>query len=342
MASSAPAVLILTQDFDPTVDPVIGSLKEREAQVVRVDLSYFPQRLTFTGSDFDGERRRLRHLDREAGIDRELDLDQVASVWYRRPTPFDFGERMGEAERQFAHMEALQGVGGMLRATGCLWVNRPDADAVAELKPYHLGLAKQLGMRVPRTLLTNDPAEVQALLERADRPIAYKALTGGVIHYPGAFPNGLLTTVVGDELRSHLDRVRHTMCVFQEYVDKAYEVRLTVVGNTYFPVTIQSQDVETTKVDWRGENQLPYGDYHPLPDEIVKATQALLGELGIVYAAVDFIVTPAGEHVFLEVNPGGQFMWMQHDLDLPFSDHVADLLVKGGPFRRGDVTQVGY
>jgi hypothetical protein len=336
MASPAPTVLILTQDFDPTVDPVIHSLKAREARVVRVDLSYFPRTLTLTTSDFDGERRLLRHRDRE------VDLDRLCGVWYRRPTAFEFGERMGEAERQFALSEALHGIGGILRATDCLWVNRPDIDAVAELKPYHLGLAKQLGMRVPRTLLTNDPEEVAALLERAERPIVYKALTGGVIHYPGAFPNGLLTTVVGDEILDHLDRVRHTMCVFQEYVDKAYQVRLTVIGNTYFPVTIRSQDVDTTKVDWRGENHLSYGDYRPLPDEMVKATQALLAELGVVYAAVDFIVTPSGEYVFLEVNPGGQFMWMQHDLNLPFSDHVADLLTKGGRFRRGDVTQVGY
>lgn len=336
MASSAPTVLILTQDFDPTTDPVIHALKARDANVVRVDLSYFPRTLTFTTSDFDGKRRVLRHRDRE------VDLDRLSGVWYRRPTPFDFGPEMGEAERQFAHCEAAHGIGGILRATDCLWVNRPDADAVAELKPYHIELAKQLGMQVPRTLLTNDPNEVAALLERADRPIVYKALTGGVIHYPGAFPNGLLTTVVGDEILDHLDRVRHTLCVFQEYVDKAYEVRLTVIGDTYFPVTIQSQDVEATRVDWRGDSHMPYGDYRPLPEQVVKATQELLVELGLVYAAIDFIVTPSGEYVFLEVNPGGQFMWMQHDLGLPFSDHVADLLVRGGPFRRGDVTQVGY
>jgi hypothetical protein len=332
----APTVLILTQDFDPTVDPVINALRERAARVVRVDLSYFPGTLTFTACDFDGDRTVLRHRDRE------VDLNYLSGVWYRRPTAFDFGPDMGEAEKQFAHGEALQGVGGILRATDCLWVNRPDVDAVAELKPYHLGLAKQLGMRVPRTLLTNDPDEVKALLSRADRPVVYKALTGGVIHYPGAFPNGLLTTLVGAEILDNLDRVRHTMCVFQEYIEKAYEVRLTVIGNTYFPVTIRSQDVETTKVDWRGENHLPYGDFQPLPDDIVKATQALLAELNLVYAAIDFIVTPTGEYVFLEVNPGGQFMWMQHDLTLPFSDHVADLLMKGGPFRRGEVTQVGY
>ncbi|GIG91313.1 MvdC/MvdD family ATP grasp protein [Plantactinospora endophytica] len=336
MSPPAPVVLILTQDFDPTVDPVVQALGAKGADVVRVDVSYFPRKMTFTASDFDGDRRRLRHRDRD------IDLDRLSGVWYRRPTAFDFGAEMGQAEKQFARNEALHGVGGLLRATDCLWVNRPDIDATAELKPYQLTLAKKLGLRVPRTLITNDPQEVAELLARAERPIVYKAFSGGVVHYPGAFPSGLLTTVVGDELREHLGRVQHTMCMFQEYVEKAYEVRLTVIGNTYFPVCITSQDLDTTRVDWRGENMLPYGDYRPLPDEVIKKVQALLAELDLVYAAVDFIVTPDGEYVFLEVNPAGQFMWMYHDLGIPFSDSLADLLMTGGPFRRGDVTQVSY
>ncbi|MEU5878621.1 MvdC/MvdD family ATP grasp protein [Spirillospora sp. NPDC047279] len=340
MTNAGPQVLILTQEFDPTSDPVITTLAERGARVARVDLSYFPRRLTVTTSDFGGAPRR-RLYDRHRDV--EIDLDDLSAVWYRRPTAFDFGPDMGEAEKQFARREAMQGVGGILRSTNCLWVNRPDVDGVSELKPYQLELAKRLGLRVPRTLLTNDPQEVADLVAAEDRPVVYKALAGGVIHYPGAFPGGLLTTVVGDEIHENLERVGHTMCMFQEYIDKAYEVRLTVIGNTYFPVTIESQEMDSTRVDWRGEDaEMPYGPYRPLPDDIVKKSQALLAELGAVYGALDFIVTPSGEYVFLEVNPMGQFMWMQHDLGLPLGDHLVDLLMKGGPFTRGEVTQVGY
>ena len=340
MTSSDSRVLILTQDFDPTVDPVIQTMTQRGAEVTRLDLSYFPRRLTVTTSDFDGERRFLRHGDRE------LALDQLSSVWYRRPTGFDFGPDMPEPEKLFARKEAMQAIGGILRATDCQWINRPDIDATGELKPYQLALAKRLGLRVPRTLLTNDPREVEALVRGAAGPIVYKSQIGGVIHYPGAFPGGLLTAVVGDEIYDNLDRVGHTMNMFQEYIEKAYEVRLTVIGNRYFPVTIDSQGQSDTKVDWRGVSgetgTMPYGPYHPLPDEVLKKTQALLTELGAVYAAVDFIVTPDGEHVFLEVNPAGQFMWLQHDLGLPLGDEMAELLMRGGPFVRGAAVQVGY
>lgn len=331
-----PTVLIVTQEFDPTADPVVRRLAEAGADVVRVDLSYFPRRLSFTASDFGGERLLLRHGDRE------VDLDALSGVWYRRPTEFVFDERMGDAEREFARNEARHAIGGILRSTRCLWVNRPDLDGVADLKPHHLRIAKRLGLRTPRTLLTNDPAEVARLRKEADGPLVYKALSGGLITYPGGFPTGLLTTVVGDEIDEHLDRVGHTMCTFQEYIDKAYEVRLTVIGNTFFPVAIQSQDREETRIDWRGDQHLSYGEYRPLPEPVVRRVQEFMDELGLVYAALDFVVTPDGEHVFLEVNPAGQFMWMRHDLDLPLDDCLAELLMKGGPFVRGEVTQIGY
>jgi len=132
------------------------------------------------------------------------------------------------------------------------------------------------------------------------------------------------------------------MCMFQEYVEKAYEIRLTVIGDTYFPVTIKSQESETTSVDWRAQNEMSYGEYHPLPDELITKVQALLRTLGLVYAAIDFIVTPAGEYVFLEANPNGQFIWMQTALGLPLAETMATLLAGGGPVLRGTVEQVGY
>ncbi|MGI5414802.1 MvdC/MvdD family ATP grasp protein [Actinomadura luteofluorescens] len=335
-------VLVLTQDFDPTVDPVVRSLTAKGARVVRVDTSYFPRSLSFTTSDFDGaDRAVMRHHDGD--VDREVDLTALAGVWYRRPTAFDFGEEMGEAEREFARHEALHGIGGILRSTDCLWMNRPDLDAVADLKPYQLKLAKQAGLRVPRTLLTNDPDEVARLVKQeGEGSLVYKSLSGGVVHYPGAFPSGLYTAVLGEEIHDHLPRVRHTLCQFQEYIEKAYEVRLTIIGDAYFPVVIDSQGGERTRIDWRADTELRYGDYRPLPEDVVRRTQTLMDRLGLVYAAVDFIVTPDGEHVFLESNPNGQFMWMQNDLGLPLGDRIADLLMRGGPFRRGEVEQVGY
>ena len=70
--------------------------------------------------------------------------------------------------------------------------------------------------------------------------------------------------------------------------------------------------------------------------------QQMFAALDIIYGAVDFIVTPDGDYIFLEVNPAGQFMWMQHDLGLDMSGCFADLLTAGKPFRRGEVTQIGY
>ena len=248
-------------------------------------------------------------------------------MWYRRPTGFDFGPDMPEPERLFARTEAMQGIGGILRATDCLWVNRPDIDAIGELKPYQLELASGSGSACRGRCSPTIPQEV-AGAARAGRygPIVYKSFIGGVIHYPGAFPGGLLTTVVGDEIHEHLDRVGHTMCMFQEYVEKAYEVRLTVIGNTYFPVIINSQEMDSTKVDWRGEageaSVLPYGDYQPAARRGRQADPGAVdrAERGVRRGRLHRHARRVSTCSWRSTRPG-QFMWMQYDLGLPMLAH---------------------
>jgi glutathione synthase/RimK-type ligase-like ATP-grasp enzyme len=53
-----------------------------------------------------------------------------------------------------------------------------------------------------------------------------------------------------------------------------------------------------------------------------------MSELGLVFGAVDFICTPAGEYVFLEVNPGGEWGMLERDLRLPISEAIAAALVE--------------
>ena len=52
-----------------------------------------------------------------------------------------------------------------------------------------------------------------------------------------------------------------------------------------------------------------------------------MSELGLVFGAIDMICTPAGEHVFLEVNPGGEWGMLERDLGLPIADAIARALL---------------
>jgi glutathione synthase/RimK-type ligase-like ATP-grasp enzyme len=63
-----------------------------------------------------------------------------------------------------------------------------------------------------------------------------------------------------------------------------------------------------------------------LPDEVESKVHELMNTFGLIYGALDFIVTPEGRFVFLEINPAGQYMWVESRTGLPITNALADLL----------------
>ncbi len=117
---------------------------------------------------------------------------------------------------------------------------------------------------------------------------------------------------------------------------KAYELRVTVIGQSVMAVRINSQAHEHTKVDWRADQHLA-GLYEPavLPASVNALIFKIMARLGLVYGAFDFIVTPDGSYVFLEVNPGGQWLFLEEATHTPITAEIAAFLATGRPLRFG-------
>jgi len=116
--------------------------------------------------------------------------------------------------------------------------------------------------------------------------------------------------------------------IVQVYVEKAVELRVTVVGSDVFAAEIHSQATQRTKIDWRryDEGNTPHFE-HTLPDKVSKLCLAMTHSLGLVYSAIDLILTPDGRYIFLELNPNGQYQWIEHLTGLPITDRIARLLI---------------
>jgi D-alanine-D-alanine ligase-like ATP-grasp enzyme len=65
---------------------------------------------------------------------------------------------------------------------------------------------------------------------------------------------------------------------------------------------------------------------HYLPPAVEAKIHAFMQVFGLIYGAFDFIVTPDGRHIFLEVNPAGQYMWVEAKTGLPITAALADML----------------
>lgn len=120
--------------------------------------------------------------------------------------------------------------------------------------------------------------------------------------------------------------------MFQELIEKAFEVRVTVVGKQVFATEIHSQQSQRTKDDWRRYDleNTPHKE-HVLPSEIESACLNLTRHYSLAFAAIDIIVTPKGKYVFLEINPNGQWLLLEKLTGQPISEALAQMLVRGAP-----------
>ncbi|MGW7578274.1 ATP-grasp ribosomal peptide maturase [Streptomyces sp. NPDC054765] len=231
---------------------------------------------------------------------------------------------MTEHDTRWAKSEARAGFGGLLAALDCLWVNHPSRNAHAELRPVALATAARCRLNVPRTLITNDPAEAREFVDSLPGKVAaYKGLGPGGPTSQDANAHALWTTQVrADEIE---DTVSLTAHQFQQWVPKAYEVRLTAVGGRLFAAEIHAGS-EAGRIDFRTDYDS--NTYHPcdVPEPVAAGMAALLDALQLRYAACDFLVNQDdGRWYLVDVNPNGQWGFIP-ELRSPITHALADLL----------------
>jgi glutathione synthase/RimK-type ligase-like ATP-grasp enzyme len=254
---------------------------------------------------------------------RKVDLESVGSIWCRGLQPTGFPEDIGVGERKFAEMGARRALDALMAVGDFVWINHPERNRLANSKPAQLYMARHVGLDIPSTAITNDPEEVRSFIAKLDGKTVYKSLSQNLDIELG---KALFTGVLTDTEQANLDLIRPTPGIFQELVPKSYEVRTTVVGRKLFSARIDSQAHVETKIDWR---HLPFEvDDQPidLPSEVEGKVHAFMDAFGLVYGAFDFIVTPDGRYVFLEVNPAGQYMWVEAKTGLEITAALVDSL----------------
>ena len=314
--SAGRSVLILTQQFDPTADKVVDELNRRGVSVFRVDTSEFPERLSvaaeLTGGQWSG---------RLATVRRCLDLSVVSGIYYRRPTAFEFHPELPESERRWTGVQARLGLGGLL-ASLQPWLNHPHQIGYSEFKPVQLRAAVACDLRVPRTVVTNDPGVAQAFVADVGRAV-YKPFGGSAVCDADGHRQVFCTVVDAEQCGD--PNISRTMHLFQQWVPKDYDVRLTVVDSQFFAARIDATS-EAARVDWRSDYAALTYQAIETPEAIRAQVSALLGELGLRFGTLDFVVAPDGQWWFLECNPNGQWAWIEDETGMPISGALADAL----------------
>ncbi|HEY6942126.1 ATP-grasp domain-containing protein [Dokdonella sp.] len=329
--SAAMRTLVVSNSLDAHVDAIVPLLHERGCDPFRLDLDAFPRDYDVVHGGSCAGRDAMTH--RPSGDC--LDLKDVRSVWTRKNADFSFSSELPAQELAFARMEAEHVLSSLLLGLDCFWMNHPTASRGAIWKGEQLRRATRFGFRTPATIITNRPQAAIRFKSTAHGSVVYKPMSasdlGASAVAADARTTGVLpTTVIGAGEEVLLSAVSEVPCLFQAYVDKQYEVRATVIGDRVFAVRLDSQSDERTRIDSRDMSAPIRYEPADLPVEVESACLAFVASYGLAFGAMDFVVTPGGEYVFLENNPAGQFLYVQQLVpELDLASAVADLLAWG-------------
>lgn len=323
-------ILIISRTSDDYCTPrVEAALRARGADVYRLDTDRYPGEIRLSVTDastatlIDGKRR--------------LDLNAITALWYRRSEigaglPLD----MDPALRAVAITEARLVFDDTLRNLPAFAIDPLSVHETAGRKYHQLHLAREVGLTVPRTAITNDPDAVRALAARCPTGLVTKMMHGFTVPSPEGTPASLFTSPLTPDDLAALADDRHgglALCpmTFQENIPKARELRVTLVGDKIWTAAIDSQSNADARIDWRRQGAAMVAQWQPatLPPPIEARIRALMTRLGLCYGAIDLIETPDGDHVFLEVNPGGEYFWLEDHCGFPISDAIAERLIRG-------------
>lgn len=312
-------ILVWTCRGDKTVDWFIDRhLSHSGIPWVRFDSDAFPEEYKIC-ADLDHIvvcGRTNKHIFNSAGI---------TSVWYRRNFPSVFQSVVLPPEvLEYARSEAQSALSSLNTTLGhAYWVNKPNANQTSSEKLAQLLSARKEGLRVPKTLITNDPVSAAEFAHVCGGVVIVKPLRKGTISLGKVFYSTLMSV---DDIQAHADSIAVTPVIFQEPIKKDYELRIVVINDECFGVKIFSQEHEITSVDWRRSPLMLKHKIADLPGKIIASCVAITRMCGLVYSAFDFIVTPDGEYVFLEHNPAGQFAWLEELTGIPIGRKILDVL----------------
>jgi glutathione synthase/RimK-type ligase-like ATP-grasp enzyme len=266
----------------------------------------------------------------------EIRGSEITSVWERRPEAPSTLAFQNTPEINRHNLKEATGFLQFLRYAikDIYSIGSIVNDRVAASKMLQLQTAQKIGFLTPDTCFSNQKKDIlewaapheYIVLKSIENDSVWNDTTGmEYVFYTQKIKSGKLAGMP-DETFSQ------TVSYLQNYIEKAYELRVTVVGKKVFACKIDSQrlDDDKGKIDWRQgyEHGLKHEAYD-LPQAISERCVLFLQQLGLHFGCFDFIVTPAGDFVFLECNPNGQWLWIEDATGLEISQAIAAALMKG-------------
>lgn len=252
---------------------------------------------------------------------RHIDLEKITAVWFRRAIqPISLSDSP-KAERIFVSGEYRHFWNGLILDADVLWVNHPHYVYLAEHKLLQLRVALEMGFRIPETLVARSPKLLREFVQNVGPAICKPIFHGRFVDSAGEY--SVYTRRVSKEDLLDDEALEACPLLVQEEIPRQADMRVTFIGNNCFAARIFCEDQFV--IDWRRPDAGVSYEIAEIPHKIQSKCEAMMARWRLRYAAFDFIEASNGDWVFLEVNPTGEWAWLEECLGFPMRDTFIDL-----------------
>ena len=312
-------LLVVTNKSDLACDFLILRLKERGIPFARLNTEDYGNQYEFDLSvSQHGPAISVTFADGT-----HIANSNIRAVYFRQPLLPTLHPEVAPQDHDFATREIREHFRSLWRLIDeHKWLNHPRHLWLASNKVEQLSLAVTAGFTIPDTLVTRSLPQIKDFFDYHSGHMICKAVKNGFVnHHNGA--TVALTQRIDEDFFSHAHEYASIPSIYQNEIPKTYDIRVIVVGEKVFATAIHSQDYPETEVDWRAWDLCDFSLRHEsieLPNEIAARCRSITTNYNLAYSAIDLILGQDGAYYFVEMNPNGQWAWIEHKTGYPIRD----------------------
>ncbi|MFX0141485.1 MAG: hypothetical protein ACFFDN_48050 [Candidatus Hodarchaeota archaeon] len=316
-------ILILTNKYDISADYVTNILHKKKYEFLRINSEdIINKKVSIELPEFT---YTIQSKEKIFNINKNLN-----SVWFRRPgKPFEFEPLERQPEKPIMTYIENQWhifLESLLSIDHVYWMNNPMNNHIAENKIYQLKIANKLGFKIPKSCITNDLQILNEFLKSLNKEIIAKSLYLPLIEYAEK-DYFIFTNIIETINDIKKEELSLSPVIFQEYLKQKIDYRVTVVGDTCFSVRIEFKN-NKIPVDWRTYKNNIRFKKTDLPSDIINKCIKLVKYFSLNFGAID-LVESKDDFYFLEINPNGEWGWLQTEANLPIAETIVQYLARG-------------
>jgi glutathione synthase/RimK-type ligase-like ATP-grasp enzyme len=315
-------ILLITNKEDITADFIVLELKKRKKEFIRFNTEDYPEKVNveilFKKGKISGQFKFLNS-------NRIVPFSNIKSAWYRRPT-FPVFSSVEPKYRKYCIQEAITVLSGIWNTLDTFWVSNPHNILFAENKIVQLMVASQIGFSIPSTVITNDCKIINEFYNHNKGSVIIKPVKTGMLNDKLI----VFTSAVKKDVLSSIKQAVPLPSIYQNNIKKKLDIRITVIGKRVFATEIHSQANKSSTVDWRKSQDINLiHKKHNIPRSLINMCIIMLEKMGLQFGAIDMILDNSGKYYFLEINPNGQWGWIEKRTGHKLTEALADLLIEG-------------